>query len=255
MESSLLNHVKSYFTEEVINKLGVNLNESPENIKKGIDVSVPAILLGLQSKNKEGLSGILNSAKNMLGNFDFNDVFGNFFGAPSGTDYSKFETQHMLTSIFGERFSSILDSVSSYLGIKGSSAAGLFGASLPAVVAGITHKGTNWNADSISAVLTQNKSSLVAALPSTLGLGAFGSFFAAADEFKSGTSSSVVDKAEATSVPPPHVRERFHEERKSKGGFWWLLIPLILIGAWLLFSKGCQGSGPEEERDAMIQQH
>lgn len=54
MESSLLNHVKSYFTEEVINKLGVNLNESPENIKKGIDVSVPAILLGLQSKTKKG---------------------------------------------------------------------------------------------------------------------------------------------------------------------------------------------------------
>lgn len=252
MESNLLNNVKLYFTDEVINKLGANLSESPDTVRKGLDLSIPSILLGLQGKSDDGLGSILNSAKHLLGSFNLHDVFGNFFGSPSGTDNSKFETQNLLTSIFGDRITGIVDSLSSYLGIKEESVSGLLGASLPAVISGITSKGANWDARSIGSMLNANKASFASALPTGLGLGAFGSLFAQADhpiELPNEITERPIITTEHAKVEPLHPPKRpevvhTHEsvEQEKKGaGFWWLLIPLALIGLWLLFGKSCQG--------------
>ena len=250
MESNLLNNVKSYFTTEVINKLGANLGETPDAVQKGLDLSIPSLLLGLQGKNGDGLNSILNSSRHLFGSFDFNHPFGNFFGSPVGTDNSKFETENLLTSIFGDKLSNIVSSLASYLGIKSESVSGLLGASLPAVISGLTSKGSNWDASSIENLLNANKSSFASALPTGLGLGAFGSLFAQADN-----PIELPKQPESiTTVPPPitpvetipprvpesvHREERIIEEEKKGAGLWWLLIPLLLILLWFLFGRSC----------------
>lgn len=254
MESNLLNNVKAYFTDEVINKLGANLGESSENIHKGLDLSIPSILLGLQSKSGDGLGSILNSAKHLFNSFDVNNLFGNYFGSPAGTDNSKFESQNLLSSIFGDRLGTIVDSIASYLGIRSESVNGLLGASLPAVISGITHKGSDWNVDSIGSLLNANKSSFAAALPSGLGLGAFGSLFAQADHPtelpKEPPHTPHIPDTPVERIPPRqqpevvHTHERVVEEKRG-AGLWWLLIPILLIALWFIFGKGCDGDTKE----------
>ena len=250
MENNLLNNIKSYFSEEVINKLSANLGESNETIHKGLDLSIPSILLGLQGKSSDGLSSVLTSAKHLFGSFDFNNVFGNFFGSPSGTDNSKFETQNVLSSIFGEKFNGIIESLASYLGIKSESVSGLLGASLPAIIAGITNKGSNWDANGIGSLLNDNKSAFAAAIPTGLGLGAFGSLFANADtpkEIPSHTTQNVASTPTSSlNNERIHTPQRVEEEKKG-GGLWWLLIPIALIALWLLFGKSCQNNDKKEE--------
>ncbi|MGN0002287.1 MAG: OmpA family protein [Sphingobacterium composti] len=254
MESNLLNNVKSYFTTEVINKLGANLGESPDAIQKGLDLSIPSLLLGMQGKSGDGLSSILTSAQHLFGSFDFNNLFGNFFGTPAGTDNSKFETQNLLTSIFGERLPTVVSSIASYLGIRNESVLGILGASLPAVISGITSKGAHWDASSIGSLLSANKSSFAAALPTGLGLGAFGSLFAQADHpaelpnepihEQSITDSPMVEQLPPRKPEVVHTQERVEEEKKG-AGFWWILIPLLLIGLWFLLGRGCDGDTKE----------
>lgn len=253
MESNLLNNVKSYFTDEVINKLSANLGESPEEVHRGIDLTIPSLLLGLQGKSDEGLGSILNSARHLFSSFDLHHPFGNYFGSPAGTDNSKFETQNLLSSILGDRLTTIAASISSYLGLKNESVMGLLGASLPAVISGITSKGAHWDASSIGSLLNANKASFAAALPTGLGLGAFGSLFAQADKPTELPNESVKE-SEMTEKPleriPPRQPETGHtqariEEEKRGAGWWWILIPLLLIGLWFLFGKGCDGDTKE----------
>lgn len=254
MENNLLNNVKAYFTDEVINKLSTNIGESSDNVHKGLDLSIPSILLGLQGKSGEGLGSILNSARHLFSSFDIHNLFGNYFGTPAGTDNSKFETQNLLSSIFGDRLNTVVDSISSFLGMRSESITGILGASLPAVISAITHKGADWNANSIGTLLNSNKSSFAAALPTGLGLGAFGSLFAQADrpvELPTETTS-IPDTPVSTPVEriPPQQREPVHKhehvsEEKKGAGLWWILIPLLLIGLWFLFGRGCSGDTKE----------
>ncbi|MCA5004874.1 OmpA family protein [Sphingobacterium bovistauri] len=255
MESNLLHNVKAYFTDEVINKLSANLGETSENVHKGIDLSIPSLLLGLQGKSGDGLGSILNSAKHLFSSFDINNLFGNYFGSPAGTDNSKFETQNILGSIFGDKLGTIVDSLSSYLGIRSESISSLLGASLPAVISGITQKGSDWDSNSIGSLLNSNKSAIAAALPSGLGLGAFGTLFAQADsptELPRETQTQVKNDIPHTPVEPlkprqpevVHTQERI-EEGKKGAGLWWLLIPILLIALWLIFGKGCDGDTKE----------
>ena len=257
MENNLLQNVKSYFTPEVINKLSANLGESPEKIHKGVDLSIPSILLGLQGKSGEGLTSILTSAKHLFHSFDVHNLFGNYFGTPAGTDNSKFETQNLLTSIFGDRLTTVVDSIASYLGIRNESVTGLLGASLPAVISGVTHKGADWSTSTIGSLLNANKSSFAAALPTGLGLGAFGSLFAQADKPaelpNQGTPDPVLTEPSVTTPierisprQPDVVHTQENEEDKKGAGYWWLLIPIILIALWLLFGKSCSGENTKE---------
>ena len=264
MENNILNTVKSYFTAEVTNKLGANMGESPDAISRGLDLTIPTVLLGLQGKTSDGLQNILQSGRQLLSSFDMNDLFGNYFGTPAGTDNSKYETQNLLTSIFGERLPGIISSIASYLGMRNESIAGLMGATLPAALAGITHNGSNWDLESISSTLNANRSGFAAALPTGLGLGTFGSSFAEADEpvhtpppvtVPNDRPSPVEQPSTVEHTIPPARPVAAHapvtpvEEERKGAGWWWLLIPLILLGLWLFFGKGCENKDEVVLRD------
>lgn len=258
MENNIINTVKSYFSAEVINKLSVNLGETPEAVNRGLDLTIPTILLGLQSKSQDDLDNVLHASRQFLSSFDTNDLFVNYFGNPAGTDNSKYETQNLLASIFGDRLNSIVASIASYLNMKDESIAGLMGASLPAVLAGITHNGNNWNKESISSTLHANRSDFAVALPTALGLGTFGSLFADATEPPINTPTTpdpVMPSTVEHTIPPraePEVtptQEAVPDERKG-AGWWWLLIPIILIVLWLFFGKGCENKDEVDLRES-----
>lgn len=255
MESNLIQKVKSYFSEEVIHKLSNNLGEDPENVRKGIDIGIPSLLLGFQSHSQSGLTSLLTSARHLFKDFNFDHVFGKFFGFyPDHSDADPFENSNLVSTIFGDKEAGIISGISNYLGIKSSSVSGILGAIVPSIISVLTNKGGNWDPSTIGNLLNNNKSLFTSALPAPLGLGSFGSIFANADKPIELNPASVSDtpitpKEPANEppippqqMPPPvHTQEQV-EENKKGAGLWWLLIPILLVGAWFVFGRGCEGN-------------
>jgi len=262
MENNLLQSAKSFFSEDVIARLASTLGEDKENIKKGTDVAVPALFLGLQSEGGTGLNAILEQAKGYFGDFDFSEWINRNSGgiaAVEGTDVDEPKAQHkdMLQTIFGNKLGTVVETISGFLGVQSGTIQKVLSVSLPAVFSSLTNGGANWSASSITNLLNENKSNFAAALPAGLGLGAFGTAFANADiqapqvETPIPPSEIPVIEPPVVAVPPTdprpvvdpvvHTKEAIKEVKRSNG-MWWVLIPLVLIALWFLFGKSC-GSG------------
>lgn len=246
MENSLLQKIKSYFTDDVMDRLASNLGEDKELVRKGVDIAVPSLLLGLQSRSIDGLSSVLQSAKHLFSNFDLHDTLGRYFAKDDLGERAHFESDNLTGSIFGDKAEPIIQSVSKYLGMNSSSVSSLFGATIPAVISGITSKGGQWDVNAIADQLSNARSSITAAIPAGLGLGAFGSMFAKAEvnkELQSPDPSRPMAAATAPTMPrmkPPT------EDKKKGNGVWWLILPVLALLAWLLFGKGC---GSDVDKD------
>ncbi|UIR57149.1 OmpA family protein [Sphingobacterium sp. SRCM116780] len=280
MEINLLNSAKEFFNDDVLSKLGNTVGEDKEKVKSGLAAIIPAIFLGLQKESGTGLSAILEQAKQYFGDFNFT----NFLkpNAETGeinelvdTDHNEPQHKDLLHTIFGNNLSTIVTTLGGFLGSGGGTIQKLLGLSLPAVFSSLTQNGTNWNASSITKLLDDNKSNFAAALPSGLGLAAFGTSFANVDNIVSSTTEAT-KPIEAVLVPVPLSKEEepvaavvppvipppaepvkrvepiipparleplpTEEPKSGGGGIWKILIPIVIIAVlWFLFGKGCKG--------------
>lgn len=237
MENNLLQNIKAYFTEDVLNKLASHLGEEKEQIRKGVDIAVPSLLLGLQSRNQEGLESILQSAKHLFSGFDLHDILGNYFKKDDRGERAHFESDNLTGAIFGDKFDGIVQSVSKYLGMSSESTLGLFGASIPAVISGITGKGGRWDVKDIAEQLKNSRTAVASAIPPGFGLGAFGSMFASAD-----TAKELQSPDPNRPIPPAPKIEQKTEDKKKGAGILWVLFPIIIIALWFLYAKGCSAN-------------
>ncbi|TDQ79621.1 OmpA family protein [Sphingobacterium yanglingense] len=254
MENNILQNIQSYFTEEVIDKLANHLGEDREKVAKGVNIAVPSLLLGLQSQSKEGLTSIFQSAKHLFASFDLHDALGKYFAKDDKGESAHFESDNIASEIFGDKFMGITQSIGKYLGMSSESVNSLFGASIPAVISGITKKGGHWDVAEVGQLLQTNRSSFASAIPAGLGLGMFGSLFAKADVAKElgGPDSS----QPATAIPEPaivHTKQRADKAKKG-AGIWWILILVLIAALWFLFGKGCNGdktTNPEKANTSL----
>ncbi|MBL1409220.1 OmpA family protein [Sphingobacterium faecale] len=239
MENNILQNIQSYFTEEVINKLAVHLGEDKEKVAKGVNIAVPSLLLGLQNQSKEGLTSIFQSAKHLFASFDLHDALGKYFSKDDRGESAHFESDNITNEIFGNKFTGITQSIGKYLDMSPESVRSLFGASVPAVISGITQKGGHWDVAEVGQLLQTNRSSFASAIPPGLGLGMFGSLFAKADVAKEigGPNNSDVDSPSPT--PSMVHTQRDTDQEKKGAGVWWLLILVLIAALWFLFGRGC----------------
>ncbi len=237
MENNILQKIQSYFTDEVIDKLANYLGEDKEKITSGINIAVPSLLLGLQNQSKDGLSSIFQSAKHLFSGFDLHDILGKYFSKDDSGERAHFESDNIASEIFGDKFNGITQAISKHLNISSESVNSLFGASVPAVIAGITQKGGHWDVAEIGQLLNSSRASFAAAIPPSLGLGAFGSMFAKADVAKELNSPI---NSQATAPTPAMVHTKQGAQQAKKGaGIWWILILIIIAALWFLFGRGC----------------
>lgn len=278
MGNNLINEAKSFFNDEVLNKLGATTGEDSNNVKSGIDAIIPTLFLGLQSQNPNTLSAILEQAKQYFTDFDFGNIFAGQqeSTAVDATQTAQAQHKDLLQTIFGNNLSNLTHSVTNFLGLKSETVQKLLSIGLPAVFASLTNKGSNWNASQITGLLNDNQSAFASAVPSALGLAAFGTSFAKADSIPpiesrpeddfeithpvTVTETPVTPIREAqkpVTTPPVHTNPPIahtHEtvEEKKGAGYWWLLIPLLLIVGWLLFGKGCNKDAPVVASDSTM---
>jgi OOP family OmpA-OmpF porin len=136
MAINLFNVLDNEFSDDVIGKIGVHLNEPPAGTKAGLTKAVPAILCALHQKTattagQNDLFGMLQR-----GGFDGRqrDNLGKIASTPGGLADLAQVGGPLLTTLFGTRLSPLIDWLASAAGLSKSGANSLLALAVPLVL-------------------------------------------------------------------------------------------------------------------------
>ncbi len=239
MSFNIFDAVKGHFGSELIGKAASFLGESESGIGKAIGGILPTVLSGLNSKagTSEGANEVMNMASSahssgILGNI------GSFFGG--GDMLSK--GAGLLTSLFGGKLGGIVDTISSFAGIKSESANKLMSMAAPIALSSLGKHASenNLGASGLASLLSSSSSSWSSLIPSGIGslLGIGGAVSGVANAVSGGVGNAK-DKVAGYASGAGHAVE---EAASSGGGAMKWLLPLLLLGglgagAWYFFNK------------------
>ncbi len=218
MPSSLLDAVKSYFHGDFINKAAALLGENNVSVNKAINAGIPAVLSGIiNNVQAEGGSKIFNLVKQAAG-AALPDSPENLL---SGAGSSILNTgSSFLSSIFGNNNSVIGNLLSTFSGVKGSTANSLLSAIAPVALGFIGKEvsSNNLSASGLSNWLSAQKQDILNALPAGFSL----------------PSISRLKTPESTytaNVPPT--------EKTGPNWLLWILVALVLVALLWYLMRGC----------------
>jgi flagellar motor protein MotB len=241
MAFNLIDEAKSLLPSDLISRAATSLGETESGIQRAINGSIPTVLSGLLNQTSTtGASGILDMVKNASGS----NILGNLSGLLSGSSISGIGATVMgwLRSLFGDRLSSVTNSLASFAGIKPSSASSVMSMATPAVLGSVGNYVTenNLSASGLGSFLMTQKNSILNAIPSGFNLaGALG--LSSLSDIGSRISSSVSSAGNYA----------VNTVRKTSGTRWlWFL--LLLLGAGLLIWLFMRKPSPKEEAAAVV---
>ena len=232
MENNLINQIKEYVTPDFISSLGVTTNESEHNINKALDVSIPALLMGLFTKEEDALQGILAKVKSLFTG-EGNDFSSQINGISSVAD-----------AILGEHKNTTVSAIAEHAGISETSANAALQTGALGIFGYLKNLTPDFDLDGIKNFIASHKSEVASLLPSGLSLAGLTNWFQKTPSSPKMAHDPVVDKTHeavnqqvndnyenkyaAASAPPGG---------KDKGGssILRILIPLIIGIALIIF--------------------
>lgn len=235
MSVNLIQEAKNLFTNEIVNKVGEHLGESPSSITTALKGIVPSIFASLiqKSSTPAGEAEVADMAVQASNeDHSLSNLMGRF---TSGNETGG----GMLSSLMGNLgggggLSSI---ISNFAGIKSSSAASLLGMAMPAIMGFIGKFFKSNNSGSIGNLLQSQKQYVQDEMPAGLNLSSI-----------LGGMGGATTAATMATPHTPHVSQSStttHEiaEERNGGGLKWLLPVLLLAligaGALYFFKDGC----------------
>lgn len=161
--------VKEQLTPHLISKASSFLGESESSVLKAVSGILPTVLNGMISKSASphGASAIFNAAQ-ATNHSGFMDGLDNLFNDGGGMLN---KGANILTTLFGDKINGIINNISSFAGIKTSSASSLFSLVAP-IAASTLGKYTvenNIDADGLASLLSSQKEAVLKTLPEELG--------------------------------------------------------------------------------------
>lgn len=236
---NIVDLVKDQLTSQVLGSLGSLAGTNEAQTKAASAAAVPALLGGLAklAGNAQG-AGQLASA---LGGLDLG-MLGNLAGVLGGANSSKVSNLGggLLGTLFGNTATSaIVETLASFLGIKGGVARSLLSYLAPVVLGTVakqlTSSGKAIDASGIQSLFADQGRNIQSAMPAGLSLGDFGSIAKAVSGATSGGAS--------------HSSHASHGQQASSGfPSWlpWLALPLIALGAFWFMNKD-KGAKPVDK--------
>ncbi len=236
---NIVDLVKDQLTSQVLGSLGSLAGTNEAQTKAASAAAVPALLGGLAklAGNAQG-AGQLASA---LGGLDLG-MLGNLAGVLGGANSSKVSNLGggLLGTLFGNTATSaIVETLASFLGIKGGVARSLLSYLAPVVLGTVakqlTSSGKSIDASGIQSLFADQGRNIQSAMPAGLSLGDFGSIAKAVSGATSGGAS--------------HSSHASHGQQESSGfPSWlpWLALPLIALGAFWFMTKD-KGAKPVDK--------
>jgi len=247
---NIVDLVKDQLTSQVLGSLGSLVGTNEAQTKAASAAAVPALLSGIakMAGTTQG-AGQLASA---LGGLDLG-MLGNLAGVLGGSNASKMADKggSLLGTLFGNSATSmIVETLASFLGIKGGIARSMLSYLAPVVLGTVakqlTSSGKSIDASGIQSLFADQSRNIQSALPAGLSLGDFGSIAKAVTSATSGGASH-----------SSHASHGHVERKQESSGFpsWlpWLALPLIAIGAFLLMNKD-KGAKPADKGAVVVNQ-
>lgn len=240
MSLNIIDLIKGQLGPALVSQSAAQLGESESGISKAISALLPSVVGGLA--NNADNPTVLNSIKDLASTGLLSNLLG------GSADNSIITT--LLSAIFGGKLGGLVNSISSFAGVKESSASSLLNVVTGATLGSIGKYAADNNLDSngISSLLKDQKGILSTLLPAGLSLASlgFGNWFGGSDEPKK--VEPVVEKVHVTEPVEPKVEvtrggathvETTREE--TSGSIWKWLLPLLLllVAGWFLW-KQCQ---------------
>lgn len=243
MSFNLIDSVRGFLGNDVIDNASNVLGESEGNMQRAASAAMPAVLTGIMDKAGAGDAGdLLRMAKETFNSGMLSNT-GHFF-----TDNSLISRgTELLKGIFGDRLNNVSNMIANYAGIKSSSAIALLSATAPAALGAIgSHASSNnMNTAGFLTFLNNQKDAILSAVPSglnlagALGLSTLGSIGSRLNNAVTGIGVSVKNTAASLQSPP-----------KKTNWFVPALLALALIALiWLFIGKR---GNREENREAGI---
>ena len=231
---NIVDLVKDQLTSQVLGSLGSLVGTNEAQTKAASAAAVPALLGGLAklAGNAQG-AGQLASA---LGGLDLG-MLGNLAGVLGGANSSKVSNLGggLLGTLFGNTATSaIVETLASFLGIKGGVSRSLLSYLAPVVLGTVakqlTGSGKAIDAAGIQSLFADQSRNIQSALPAGLSLGDFGSIAKSVSAATSGGASH-----------SSHASHGHVERQPASSGFpsWlpWLALPLIALAAFWFMNK------------------
>ncbi len=274
MAENLLDLAKSYLSDNVVSQVSKMLGENQQNTQKAFDGALPTILSGLVQKSAQpgGQSSIMDMIGEVMApNRAAGDVItpiGGMSGHLSDMLTNGLQTSGLLSmgtsiiqSLFGDKAGPIAGALSSYSGIKQSSASSLMSIAGPLLLSVLGKKladsgtGVSGLVGLISSQVASGQSAvpsgfatLLASIPGLGLLGGLGSKI-------SGTTiptpvarvTTVSTDAPSLGRPAPIPTYTDTDDNSSGSGNRWLPWLLLLLGAAGLFYflRSCRNDGTE----------
>ena len=240
---NIVDLVKDQLTSQVLGSLGSLVGTNEAQTKAASAAAVPAMLGGLAKL--AGTSQGAGQLASALGGLDLG-MLGNLAGVLGGSNASKMADKggSLLGTLFGNSATSmIVETLASFLGIKGGIARSMLSYLAPVVLGTVakqlTSSGKSIDAAGIQSLFADQSRNIQSALPAGLSLGDFGSIAKAVTSATSGGASH-----------SSHASHGHVERKQESSGFpsWlpWLALPLIALGAFLLMNKD-KGVKPVEK--------
>jgi len=175
MAFNLLDAVKGFFTNDLIEKAAAYNGETGSAIANALKVAVPVSLAGIVQKAESSPESVLNLARQAFNSGILGNLSDSFSqsgaGIPSGAP-------GLISSIFGDKFGSIANALSGFAGIKGATSSSLFGSIIPLAL-GLLGKHANESdltPGALSSLLSDQKNSVLHSIPSGFNLSNFFAF-------------------------------------------------------------------------------
>ncbi|SIQ57588.1 MULTISPECIES: OmpA family protein [Chryseobacterium] len=248
MSLNVIDLIKGQLGPALVSQAASQFGESESGISKAIGGLLPAVVGGLANNaDKPGVVDAITQASS-------SGILGNLLGSSSSNPI----ISNLLSSIFGDKVSALVNSIASFSGVSNTSAGSLLNLVTGATVGtvGKYAADNNLGASGISSLLNDQKGIISSLLPAGLSLASFGlgaeNWFGQAKETVASVTSTAKDNIaegvatarENVSEGAREVRERFENNNNNNqggGSIWkWLLPLLLLIAAAYFLWKQCE---------------
>jgi outer membrane protein OmpA-like peptidoglycan-associated protein len=234
MSLNVIDLIKGQLGPALVSQAASQFGESESGISKAIGGLLPAVVGGLA--NNSDNPGVLDA----ITNASSSGILGNLLGGSSSSPV----ISNLLTSIFGDKISGIVNAIATYAGISNNTSSSLLNLVTGATVGSIGKYAADNNLGKagISSLLGEQKGIISSLLPAGLSLASLnlGSWFGGNSSHVESAPRQEEPKIEVTRSTTSAGTNPDRNNNDGGGSIWkWLLPLLLLIAAAYFIWKQC----------------
>jgi OOP family OmpA-OmpF porin len=224
---------------DVVDWLSSQLHESPHDTRRGLETALPLSIAGLAAHTTQGAKAeeLLGAIRG--GNYPRVDAseIPKLMADPTSTTRLTQSSSSFVNRIFGNKLSSVLDTLSGQTGVSRASASTLLGLATPLVLSAVGKetKARNLDANGLSAFLSEQGRRVSSILPGPFA-NLFGGATAGLSDVQQRARGATEDTMRRASSTAPIARE----PKRSGLGWGALILALLALGALFLLLRRAQ---------------